>query len=480
MTGAVAGGSPPAGQKRRLSPPPRRPLVAAVAVACAGTLLTGVGYAVAGLPAAGAGGAPRATGAAPGPSRPSPPASARPPRFGAGDLAAVDAILDRRARALRAGDLAAFLADVDPALRARQRELFAGLRRLPLATWRQRADPAATPAAVPVPPPAVRPEPALVPDHDPAHPGPAAAAGRISWTVRITLRYRLRGFDATDTVDTQYLTFARPAAGGRTSIVGDGAARGLADDPEIWADGPLSVVRGRHSLVIGAGGRRPRLRRIAALLDRAVPAVTGVVGAAWARRAVALVPATDAQAAALAGGGPSLREIAAVSTVTRGPGGRPGNDRIVVSPAGYPRLNGIGRHVVLTHELTHIATRAAADARTPAWLVEGLADYVGYKGLGVPVSSAARELRREVAGGRLPRALPGSADFSGDSGRLPQAYEEAWLACRMVAGRYGEQRLVRLYRAAGTRPGDPFRRVLGVDAAEFTSMWRGYLRRELG
>jgi hypothetical protein len=166
--------------------------------------------------------------------------------------------------------------------------------------------------------------------------------------------------------------------------------------------------------------------------------------------------------------------------VTRGPAGSAGSDRIVISPAGYSRLNEIGRHVVLTHELTHVATHAATAARTPTWLVEGLADYVGYKGLSVPVTSAARELRREVVRGRLPPALPGGQDFSGAAGRLPQAYEEAWLACRMVARRYGEERLIRLYHVAGTRPASvALRRVLGVDAAEFTALWRGYLHREL-
>jgi hypothetical protein len=49
----------------------------------------------------------------------------------------------------------------------------------------------------------------------------------------------------------------------------------------------------------------------------------------------------------------------------------------------------------------------------------------------------------------------------------------------MVAERYGEDRLVRLYRTAGARP-DALRRVLGLDTAEFTAMWRDYLRRELG
>jgi hypothetical protein len=461
MTGAVAGGSP-AGGKRRL-PEPSRPLALAIAVACAGTLMTGIGYAASHATSRSA-----EQGSAERVGRTGFSGSARP--AGALDLAAVEAILDRRARALRAGDRAGFLAAVDPAFRTRQAALFDNLRKLPLATWRQRADP--------------------------PRPDAEEAAGPASWTVRVTLRYRLRGFDRTDVEATQYLTFAhRQATGSGTgtgagtgtgdgadaglTITGDGAAHGLLDDPAIWDGGRLSVATGRHSLVIGAGAPPGRLRQIAARLDRAVPAVSAVVGGDWARRAVAIVPATPEQAAALVGDGRSLREIAALATVTRGAAGSPGNDRIVISPAGYPRLNEIGRHVVLTHELTHVATHGAGDARTPVWLIEGLADYVGYKSLDVPVTSAARELRREVRAGKLPATLPGKEDFSGATRRLPQVYAEAWLACRMVAERYGEDRLVRLYRTAGARP-DALRRVIGLDTAEFTAMWRDYLRRELG
>jgi hypothetical protein len=419
------------GGQRKVPVPPLRPLSAAIAVACAGTLLTGVGYAAFA-------------------ERPAHRAAERPRHAATPlDLAAVDAILDRRDRAVRAHDRAAFLAPVDPAARRTQERLYANLSALPLATWRQQADPA----------------------------GPTDTAGG-DWTVPVTLRYRLRGFDHTDVVRTQYLTFAqRPGAG--LVITGDGTAQGLPDDTEIWDGGRLSVVRGRHSLVIGNNAPRARLRQIADRLDQAVPTVTGVVGKDWDRRAVAIVPATEAQNAALAGGGQSLREIAALATVMPGPDGTPGNDRIVVSPDAYPKLNEIGRHVVLTHELTHVATHGAGDARTPVWLIEGFADYVGYKGLQVPVRSAARELRRDIAKGRVPGKLPGREGFSGASGRLSQTYEEAWLACRMVAERYGEDRLVRLYRAAGTEP-DALQQVLGVDSDEFTAMWRAYLREELG
>jgi hypothetical protein len=463
MTGAVAGGPPPAsgdGRGKRRSPMPSRAFVAAIAVACAGTLLAGLGYAAAHDRRAGRDPRPGQAGRdGAGQDRAGQGQGIQPP--GGLDLAAVDEILDRRARAVRERDRAGFLADVDPAFRRRQREVFDNLARLPLATWRQRAESA----------------------------DPAAAGGRAAWTVRVALRYRLRGFDHMDAAAAQYLTFARRAGAGRGLVlIDDGAPQGLVDDPQIWDGGQLTVVHGGRSLVIGAGAPRARLRQIAARLDRAVPAVTAVVGPDWGRRAVAIVPATAERAAALAGGGQSLRDIAALATVTPGAGGAPGADRILVSPDSYPKLNEIGRHVVLTHELTHVATHGAADARTPVWLIEGLADYVGYKGLDVPVTSAARELRREVAKGRLPAALPGRADFAGAAGRLPQAYEEAWLACRMVAGRYGEDRLVRLYREAG-RAGaaagpDAFsrvaRRVLGVDGAEFTALWRRYLTRELG
>jgi hypothetical protein len=193
---------------------------------------------------------------------------------------------------------------------------------------------------------------------------------------------------------------------------------------------------------------------------------------------------------ALIGGGQSLREIAALATVTKDPRGAAyGQDRVIIAPGTFAKLNALGRHVVLTHELTHVATGGARDSRTPIWLIEGLADYVGYKGLKVSVRSAARELRTEVAAGQMPAALPGRDDFAGTSGRLSQAYEQAWLACRMVAERYGEDGLVSLYRAAGARQGgagDPadqqeyaLRTVLGVDAAQFTIMWQDYLRKEL-
>ncbi|MGI5202925.1 hypothetical protein ACQEU6_15290 [Spirillospora sp. CA-108201] len=360
---------------------------------------------------------------------------------------AAAAVLANRARAVRDGDRTAFLATVGHAPAAfqdSQSRVYGNLRKLPLEGWRERIA------------------------------GTEAVDGATA-VVRVEVRYRLRGFDRGHVARTRYLTLA--PRGGAWTIVGDGTSRGLADDTDIWDCGPLAVVRGRAGLVVGDGAG---LDGIAERLDAAVPVVTSVVGKAWAQRVVALVPADATVASALAGPAQSLGQIAALATVAPSAGGGRGEDRVIVSPGTFGRLNELGRDVVLTHELTHVATGGARDRRTPLWLIEGFADYVGYRRVKISARSAAGELRSEVSAGRAPSALPAAAAFAGGSPRLSQAYQEAWLACRMVADRYGEAALVRLYRAAGRAPeAAALRDVLGLTRERFTALWRDYVKEEL-
>lgn len=397
--------------------------------------------------------------------------------------ATVTALLRRRSHAVLTHDRAAFLATVDPsgqAFRAGQEVLFDNLAEVPLASWRETL----------------------------ADTRPAVAADD-GWTARLRLTYRLRGFDRRDLVSTEYLTFDRRRGPGTGWVIsGDGAAHGLPDDPQIWAGGRLQVVRGRRSLVLaesgamgqdtagqdgagqdGAGQDTAGLRDIAARLDAGVLAVSGVVGDRWARHVVALVPATEQKAEELVGDVRNLGDIAALAAFTGDEGGKgTGEDRVVITPTAFGRLNPLGRHVVLTHELVHVAMGGARDGRTPMWLIEGLADYVGYKNAGVATKAAARELAELIASGDMPTALPGRTEFESSGDRLSAAYEGAWLACRMVAERYGEDKLVRLYRTAEAEPGeagDPraedraLRKVLGVGSARFAELWHAYLRAEL-
>jgi hypothetical protein len=362
-------------------------------------------------------------------------------------------VLDAQAAAVRADDRARFTATLAPGTyRDRQEQVFTNLTRLPLAGLRYRV------TAV-------------------------EAASDTSMTVAATLTYRLRGFDAAPVSRARYATLTRTGASWR--VAGDGTAYGHPDAPDIWAAGPLTVVRDHGALVLGTGVPPARLRDLARRAAAAIRRVDAVWTPRWARRAVLLVPQDERHAAALAGarGTTEIGSLAALATVASGPDGTPppgSGDRVVLAPDGFARLSGLGRDVVLTHELTHVATRAATTASTPLWLVEGFADYAGYRGRGVPVRTAAQELAAGVRRSGPPSALPGDAAFAGTARALPQAYEQAWLACRLIAARYGETRLTRLYTAAGRGTTDhALRGVLGADTSAFTAAWRSYLRREL-
>ena len=241
------------------------------------------------------------------------------------------------------------------------------------------------------------------------------------------------------------------------------ARAAVREHPGMWTG--ASVARGERAVVVGSP--RPLVAEIAALADRAGRTVTRVWGGHGG--AVVLVPRTEEQAAVLAAPA-KVDGLAAVAT----------GDRVIVQPAAFARLSATGRLVVVTHELTHVAT--AGPRAVPMWLMEGFADYVGYLDSGLPVRTVASELAADVAadvaGGRaVLNGLPGPADFAA---RPAQAYEEAWLACRYVADRFGERRLVALYRAALREEiGAALREVLGLTSGDLTREWRAYARERL-
>ncbi|MCH5675523.1 hypothetical protein [Streptomyces gilvus] len=320
-----------------------------------------------------------------------------------------------------------------------------------------------------------------------------------SWSYRVTalhrhgdeatadaeLRYRVQGYDNAPVTAGRTLTLSR-GPDGQWRVDADTPARKSAQ--QLWDQGEVTVMRGRHSLVLGVGQSSERLHVYADLADHAVPAVSGAWGTDWARHVFVLVPKSVEGMAGLLGSPASqYRGIAAVTTgEVGGPPDAPA-DRIIVNPDAYALLGTLGKQVVLTHETTHVATRAHTTAATPLWLSEGYADWVGYLGTGRTAVQAAPELARSVDDGQVPAALPTDKDFgfSGDATKLAQAYEGGWLACRMIADRWGQDRLGQFYRAVGDHPRrtgsveDAMRKVLGTTLGKFTEQWREYLKSQL-
>ncbi|MFF5962521.1 hypothetical protein ACFY64_02005 [Streptomyces collinus] len=305
-------------------------------------------------------------------------------------------------------------------------------------------------------------------------------------TADAELRYRVAGYDRAPVTAGRTLRLSR-GADGKWSVDTDRPARKSAQ--QLWDQGAVHLVRGRYSLVLGVGQSGRALRDFADLADRAVPAVSDAWGTQWSRRVVVLVPRSlEGMAGLLGSPASSYRGIAAVTTGETGARDRAPADRIIVNPDAFALLGGLGEQVVVTHETTHVATRARTTAATPLWLSEGYADWVGYRATGRTPAEAAPELSRAVGAGRVPTALPDDEDFgfTGDASRLARSYESGWTACRLIADHWGETRLRDFYRAVGEhrkRPGaveDAMRKVLGTTPEAFTEQWRAYLREQLG
>ncbi|MFI7497294.1 hypothetical protein ACIBVL_02055 [Streptomyces sp. NPDC049687] len=361
--------------------------------------------------------------------------------------AEVQRVLDRRAAAVLHHDAPAYAATGTP-------EGYTDLKALPLAAWSYKVT-------------------AVRRDGD-------------SLTADAELSYRVEGYDRAPVTAGRVLRLTRDA-GGSWSVTSEKPARKAGE--QLWDEGTVAVVHGEHSLVLGVGQPVARLRSFADLADDAVPAVSAAWGTDWAGHVVVLVPRSlEGMAGLLGSPASSYRGIAAVTTGETGGRTKAPADRVVVNPDAYALLGSVGRQVVLTHETTHVATRAHTNAATPLWLSEGYADWVGYRGTGRTPPQVAPELRSAVAEGGLPAGLPTDADFgfSGDPARLARAYEGGWLACRMIAERWGEVKLDAFYRAVGAhqeRAGaveGALRNVLGVSLTEFTANWRTYVRDQLG
>jgi hypothetical protein len=405
-----------------------------------------------------------AASVAPGPT--GAPASTADPALVPARASAIKAVLARRSSALLHHDLFAWTATLDPAAtgyRKAQLAMFTNAAAVPFASYYYEVDDSDVAAAT------------------------VPAAGRL--LVAVTLRYALRGFDLRPTALRDYLTFT--TGNGAWLLAGDtdGTAEGLTSARDLWDFGPVVVVHGKRSLVLAHVGSVSLAHTLAASADAAVPRVTAFWGTRWARSVVILLPDSEDELRQIVGTTQDLSQIAALATAEVG--GSPGSasavgDRIAINPKTFGTLGSLGRRVVMTHEITHVASRAVTGANSPTWLVEGLADYVGFKGTTSSLRFDAAELAHQVDIGHLPTALPSSAAFAHAGATLSLDYEEAWLACKFIVSRSNEATLIAFYRQVGTATGTPavvlkdaFAQVLHTDQATFTRSWISYLTASL-
>jgi hypothetical protein len=241
----------------------------------------------------------------------------------------------------------------------------------------------------------------------------------------------------------------------------------------------------RHGIVLSHPGNGQMVERLTRELDPSVDAVGEIWPTSWSKRVVLLLPDSAGEMKALVGPDFPVNSVVAVAVADRvdNASRTVTGQRVVLSPNGVRALSIPSLRVVLRHEITHLAARADTVDGSPTWLLEGFADYVGYRDSDVTLEQGAPDLARQVRAEGPPTSLPEDRAFRSSGADLDQAYQQSWSLARFVAQRWGEPRLVRLYRtlaavgpASARRTDDLLREVLGVDRAKLVGDWQEFLR----
>ena len=290
------------------------------------------------------------------------------------------------------------------------------------------------------------------------------------WTAAVDATWRFAGFDRAPA--RAELSVHLREDGDRVALAGFGGGDRVSP---LWLAGPLQVRRSAGTLVL-VDGTAAEADTYARRASAAVPVVRRVLPD-WGRGLVVEVPASvDALDRVLDAEPGTYDQIAAVTTSADGSLAPDAPVHVFVNPDVFGGLRPTGAQVVMSHEATHVAA-GAWTSQMPLWLLEGFADYVALRDVGLPVSRSAAQVIAEVRRNGPPRALPGAAEFGTRATHLGATYESAWLACRLLAREGGQQALVGFYRAVdGGRPvGAALESAFGLSVRGFTRQWRDEL-----
>ncbi|MGH2814395.1 MAG: hypothetical protein ACRDLC_04465, partial [Actinomycetota bacterium] len=332
-------------------------------------------------------------------------------------------LLAKRAKAIVDDDRTAFLSTVDKRQKAWYREQstqFARLRTVPFSAFTYRVV-------------ALRSGTSLKRRYD---------ADQV-YLGQVEARYRFQHQDASPVLTRHSFTFVLVPAGWRIAGKGDRRLRAR-DDVEIWDSGQVRTVRSARTLIVHHPGDEALARRLLTVADRAYAQVAAAWTGDWERKAVILVPRNQEEAEELVGAR-DLSRVAALasSSIESDQSGRVLGNRIVVNTTNVARYRDLDLQVLITHEMTHVATRTLGDG-VPLLLVEGFADWAALQPVKLPFAVTRAALVQQVRSGRFDGALPGDREFRGASAGV--AYDEGSAFCLWVARTFGAAKLRALYR----------------------------------
>ena len=344
---------------------------------------------------------------------PSGPAVAR--QAGAGDpVLAVQAMLDRRATAVRDKDRESFLATVDPQapadFRAAQARQFDGLVTVPMSSFELRA---------------------TAEDSGDLGVGLASRYGGARVFLPETRQvYRLAGYDDRDAVDRLWLTYVE--RDGSWYVAGDSDLEplGLETDRQLWDFGPVVQQRSENVLVLSHPEQADRAAALASMTEEAVAAFTARWDRPWSGKVPVVLPGSVDELERLLESTVDLDKFVAFAgygVVQDDEGWMATAPRVFVQDDRLGRYSREGQVETLVHELAHFAGAPLAGPFVPGWVHEGVADWV---------ATGRRSGERRPGGGDA--LLPRDYELTtGAAAAIVRSYRESRTAISTLAAEKG-------------------------------------------
>lgn len=313
---------------------------------------------------------------------------------------------------------------------------------------------------------------------------PGAESVAIPLTIE---RYRLKGFDESDGIESLFLTFVKRDGRWRIESDSDLEDIGFLTGRHVWDYGHVtSVVDGPFVALVRCRAQTDCVDSANRVLDLAAQGLERV-------RPYWDGPKPEGAVVLVAGSGPELKRILqatfdvndfvafAMSSETADDELWFSGPRIAFSPTALAGADRSRILHILSHEMLHIITRSASGPFVPLWLEEGYAEYAG---TGAD-PAALSYFRSVVASGGFDGRLPQNHQFTtGDD--IYDSYQKGLSAVRFMVERYGLDALNRLYADIGGRRvvagtdrylvDQAFRANLGLSLRNFERKWASSIR----
>lgn len=358
---------------------------------------------------------------------------------------------------MKGGNRDAFLATVDPrapaAFKTAQGRLFDGLRTVPLAVFD------------------------LVARTESTGDLSAGLSGKYGnarvFVPETRMVHRIEGYDERDAVDNLWYTYVQ--RGDRWYIAGDADFEdvGLLTGRGLWDFGPVQVQRSDRFVILSHPEQAERARALIGTAEEAAVAHAERWDQPWSGRIPMILPGSIEELEKLLQSTFDLTKFVAFVVY------QPLRDDgfVTTAPRLYVQDRNLSRYAkpfqlsTLTHEINHAAMAPFAGPAIPAWVHEGVSDWVAS-------GRSTAERKPRGSDGVLPRDYQFT---TGSGAEIVRSYAESRSAISYLASRFGEgapSRFIRALGDLGPAAGSvdhlvdaTLRRLFGISFDQFQSGW---------